>query len=134
MATFADRVQALATAVRRMYPPVEKESGFRSLIFNAEGRDSLEVLATPNNLASRLFVEALAREAFPIGYPPFLLDLNEFQTVAELFFGEYWNDKPGTGAHPIIDGFRGYASVRLNWKSDAKPFPKISVYDVLHSA
>lgn len=118
MADLASNVQALAAAVGVPYPLVEEDLGIGKLYFCSRSGTvtGIDVPATDDNKASRLFVEVLARGVLLSHCPWHLSGLERFQVVAAEYFAEYWDDHPGEGVHPIIDGIRLCERAVIAWK------------------
>jgi len=133
MATFADNLSALALAAGFSLPLIEAQLGIEKLVFiNAETGARLKVEASANNMSSRFLMELILREFYVgSGRTSYVHDLARLRPLAEKFYAEHWNDKPGTGKHPIIDGFRYYTAVEATWMPCLRDSAPVSLDDLI---
>jgi hypothetical protein len=123
MADLARNVKTLMSAAGLSLPLSERSLGIQSLrFFGGTLKQPFDVEADELNMASRLFVEILARDRYLIGQTTSLLDVEQCRVAAEQFFAEYW-DTPASASdiRAIVEGFRSGTQVKIFWKVSAYP-------------
>jgi hypothetical protein len=98
---FQARVKALAEKMEHTFPLDRGEVRIRGAIFSGTNHSSKTWVSTDDNKASQLWLKSVAAGASSIAITPELLE------QAEIFFGLYWYDEPGTGKHQFLDNLRG---------------------------
>ena len=94
-AAFQERVADLAAKLE-LAPLAEQKLSIKKVKFELLDGTIRTLWATGKDMASRLFLQSLELGTNRRFVPPLL---SELQT----FYGFYWDDRPGTGAHPYID-------------------------------
>ncbi len=114
---YRDNVQALADKRSIPNPLEEKDINVGGLRFWTDD-GPVTIMGTDMNRGGRLFFQEEAENTPRIteSIPGTLEIDNRFRERAAAFFAEVWDDKPGTGTHPILDAIRASRQVDLYWK------------------
>lgn len=112
---FHGRIHHLAAQEGKTVGDTLKESELRIAGLDlTDGTGARRAIRNPDAAASRLFIESEARRQG--GTPELLVPNGEMAERAVTFYGTYWEDKPNTGTHPVIDAIRNAEPITIIWK------------------